>query len=66
MYKIHNGLAPQYTLNMFQPVDHSYNLREKNTLLLPSYNTRTYRYQNFRYTGEKLWNDLGPEMKYIN
>ena len=65
MFKIMNGMTPTYLEDIFaRNVGRSvYNLRiSRHNLALPAVKT-DYYWNNFAYTGAKIWNALSDEMK---
>ena len=65
MYKIVNGRAPPYMLDMFskQYGSQVYKLRNS-TLNLEIPNARTELYKNsFAFSGAKIWNELPVDLK---
>ena len=57
MYKAKHNLCPRPIYNLFQPSNHTYQLRQTD-FALPRFNTTTYGQHSLRYLGSKLWHNL--------
>ncbi len=60
VYKAHNGLAPQYLVELVQPYVPARTLRSSNDnlLVVPKYKLSTVGGRAFCIIGPKLWNKL--------
>ena len=58
MFKIFNGLSPEYLSDIFEISDNPYCMRDKNKLIQPLKHTTTYRLRSFEYYGSHVWNML--------
>lgn len=63
MYKIRNGIAPQYVNEMFTIQESHYEMRDNSKFSLPTFQTVRYGKNSFRYYGAKLWNNIPLEIK---
>ena len=63
VFKAKVGISPIYIQEMLTDEIMMYNLRARNTLVQPAYNTRTYGYRYFYYMGPKLWNSMTNELR---
>ena len=63
MYKVKNGLSPNFIQTLFQPMYSSYNLRSDSDFTL--YNIRTVHYgsETISYMGPKIWNKIPHDIK---
>jgi len=63
MYKITNGMSPNYLSDLFKKKDSKYSMRDNNKYILPRFNTVTYGKKSFRYFGAWLWNNIPADIK---
>ena len=63
VYKCVNDLNPTFLNNVFRLKHVNHNLRDRNLLVQPTFNTFTFGYKSFSYYGAKLWNSLPPAIK---
>ena len=67
MYKIINGLAPEYLANLMPGYirdETQYNLRNRDSLRIPYARTETFR-RSFLLHTVSLWNDLHPNIQHL-
>ena len=57
MFKVKNGLSPEYIVELFQRPDTNYN-RLNSELMIPRFNTITFGKHSIRYLGPYLWRKL--------
>ena len=62
IYKAKHNLCPRPICNLFQPSNHTYQLRQTD-FALPRFNTTTYGKHSLRYLGPKLWHNLSRSRK---
>ena len=63
MFKIFNGLSPEYLSDIFEKSDNPYCMRDKNKLIQPLKRTTTYGLRSFEYYGSHVWNMLPVHFK---
>lgn len=63
MYKIKNGMAPQYITELFTAQGSHYEMRDTDKLRLPAFKTVSYGKNSLRYFGANLWNTIPVEIK---
>ena len=61
VYKIINGLCPEYLTDLVKIKENMYSFRSSSRLVQPKCNTVTYGLRSFTYKASKIWNDL-PEI----
>ena len=67
MYKVINGIAPDYLQELFVPVNeaHNYNLRFSDmNVKIPQPHTEYHR-RSLSYSGARLWNSLLSTIKSL-
>ena len=65
MYGILNGSSPSYLNTMSMPVSSKYDMRDKQKLQLPKYNTVRYGKSSIKYQGAFQWNKISIDFKQI-
>ena len=63
LYKILEGMTPNYLSELFVKADTPYNTRDKCRLIQPMKWTTTYGLRSFQYYGAHAWNMLPVHMK---
>ena len=63
IYKIRNGKSPNYLKELVNEQNAIYDMRDRNKLFLPPFNTIKFGKNSFRYLGAKLWNSIPVEIK---
>ena len=63
LYKILEGMTPNYLSELFVKADTPYNTRDKCRLIQPMKRTTTYGLRSFQYYGAHAWNMLPVHMK---
>jgi len=63
IYKIKKGISPQYMKELIREQSVSYDMRDNEKLVLPSFSTVRFGKNSFRYLGAKLWNIMPIEIK---
>ena len=63
IYKILNGMDPEYLSPLFSKSTTPYNLRDDNKLIQPPKRTTTYGIKSLAYYGTHLWNVLSHDIK---
>ena len=63
LYKILEGMTPNYLSELFVKADTSYDTRDKFRLIQPMKRTTTYGLRSFQYYGAHAWNMLPVHMK---
>ena len=63
LYKILEGMTPNYLFELFVKADTQYNTRDKCRLIQPMKRTTTYGLRSFQYYGAHAWNMLLVHMK---
>ena len=63
IYKILNGMDPEYLSPIFSKSTTPYNLRDDNKLIQPLKRTTTYGIKSLAYYGTHLWNLLPHDIK---
>ena len=63
LFKILEGMAPDYLSELFVKADNPYNTRDKCKLIQPLNRTTTYGLRSFQYYGAHVWNILPINIK---
>ena len=63
IYKILNGMNPEYLSHLFSRSTTPYNLRDNSKLIQPIKRTTTYGVKSLAYYGTHLWNLLPLDVK---
>ena len=63
LFKILNGMTPNYLSEHFVKADTPYDTRDKCKLIQPLKRTTTYGLRSFQYYGAHVWNLLPMNMK---
>ena len=63
MFKIFNGLSPEYLSDTFEKSDNTYCMRDKNKLIQPLKRTTAYGLKSFGYYSSHVWNMLPVHFK---
>ena len=63
LFKILEGITPNYLSDLFVKADNPYDTRDKNKLRQPLKRTTTYGLPSFQYYGAHVWNMLPINMK---
>ena len=63
LFKILEGMAPDYLSELFVKADNHYDTRDKCKLIQPLKRTTTYGLRSFQYYGAHVWNMLPIDIK---
>ena len=63
LFKILEGITPNYLSDLFVKADTPYDTRDKNKLIQPLKRTTTYGLRSFQYYGAHVWNMLPINIK---
>ena len=63
LYKILEGMTPNYLSELFVEANTPYDTRDKCKLIQPLKRTTTYGLRSFQYYGAHVWNMLPINMK---
>ena len=63
MFKIFNGLSPEYLSDIFEKTGNPYCMQDKNKLIQPLKRTTTYGLRSFEYYGSHVWHMLPVHFK---
>ena len=63
LFKILEGITPNYLSDLFVKADTPYDTRDKNKLIQPLKRTTTYVLRSFQYYGAHVWNMLPINIK---
>ena len=63
LFKILEGITPNYLSDLFVKADTPYDTRDKNKLIQPLKRTTTYGLRSFQYYGAHVWNMLPISIK---
>ena len=63
LFKILEGMAPDYLSELFVKADNPYDTRDKCKLIQPLKRTTTYGLRSFQYYGAHIWNMLPINIK---
>ena len=63
LFKILEGITPNYLSDLFVKADTPYDTRDKNKLIQPLKRTTTYGLRSFQYYGAHVWNMLPIHIK---
>ena len=63
LFKILEGITPNYLSDLFVKADTPYDTRDKNKLIQPFKRTTTYGLRSFQYYGAHVWNLLPINIK---
>ena len=63
LFKILEGMTPNYLSELFVKADTPYDIRDKFKLIQPLKRTTTYGLRSFQYYGAHVWNMLPVNMK---
>ena len=58
MFKVKNGMSPDYISKLSQRSDTNYNLRNSDLVMIPRFNTITFGKHSIKYLGPFLWRKL--------
>ena len=65
VYKVLNGLSPEFLCSLFSIKSNEYDMRCKYVLDIKPYDTKKYGFHSVRYQGGVLWNDLEETYKDV-
>ena len=63
VYRCVHKNNPNYLNDMFERKSATYDFRNEDRLIQPTYTTRTFGYRSFAYYGAKIWNTLPNVIK---
>ena len=63
VYKCINQIGPSTSFDLYENMNTTYNLRDKNKLVQPKVNTTTFGLRSLRYSGASLYNQLPNNLK---
>ena len=63
VYRIRNGMCPEYLQNFIVSKNNNFNLRAVDSLSVPKFNMVTYGKGSFRYSAPYYWNKLPNVLK---
>ena len=58
MFKVKNGMSPDYISKLSQRSDTNYNLRNSDLVMIPRFNAITFGKHSIKYLGPFLWRKL--------
>ena len=65
IFKVINGILPEYLRDLFVLRNNVKNLRGTNSLVVPRKNTTTFGLYSTSFTGANMWNSLPDELRSV-